>query len=353
MLTTLCSRQLQPTRTSFRLVPGLNIPTLQTLLGFIVFFAALDLPSRINGQQTPDTVITRKRGAEKTVKRRGKIIDWRGAALTLEFNGRQREIDNAEIVQLQTAWDDSYQAGQSELRQGRTKLAIEQFGFALEKETRPWARRIIRSHLVEAYLAVEQPEDAVKQFLEIVSEDPQTRFLHLAPLPWAGSGNALVQQSEKWIESRQPIVQLIGASWLLAGPKRSQGIKQLEALSRDIDPGVRNVAIAQLWRTRANVSAKQTEVWEGLVEKMPRELRAGPLLVLADAQSKSQKTDQALLNLMRIPILYPEHRSLSAAALYRCASLLNNKGQAKQAKAILNELTTKYPETIWAQQASQ
>ena len=335
------------------MVPGLKIPILKMLLGFAAFFAAFQLPSQADGQETRDTVITQKRGAEKTVKRHGKIVDWRGGALTLEFNGREREIDNAEIVQLQTAWNQSYRAGQSELRQGRTKLAIEQFGDAIEKETRPWARRIIRSHLVEAHLAVEQPADAVKQFLEIVSEDPQTRFLHLAPVPWAGSGNALVQQAEKWIEARQPVVQLIGASWLLAGPKRSQAIKRLEELSRDIDPGVRSIAIAQLWRTRANVSAKQTGVWETLVEKMPRKLRAGPLLVLADAQSKCQKTDQALLNLMRIPILYPERRSLGAAALYRSASLLNNKGQAKQAKAILNELTTKYPETIWAQQANQ
>lgn len=335
------------------MIHGLKNPTFKTLLGFIIFLASFELPSQVNGQETRDTVITRKPGAEKTVKRRGRIVDWRGGALTLEFNGRQREIDNAEIVQLQTAWGDSYQAGQSELRQGRTKLAIEQFGYAIEKETRPWARRIIRSHLVEAYLAVEQPEDAVKQFLEIVAEDPQTRFLHLAPLPWAGSGNALVQQAEKWIEARQQVVQLIGASWLLAGPKRSQAIKQLEELSRDIDPGVRSLAIAQLWRTRASVSAKQTEVWGSLVEKMPRQLRAGPLLVLADAQSKCQKTDQALLNLMRIPILYPEHRSLSAVALYRCASLLNNKGQAKESKAILHELTTKYPETLWAQQTSQ
>lgn len=304
-------------------------------------------------QETVDIVISRKPGAEKTVKRKGKIVDWRGGTLTIESTGREREIDNDHIVEVQTTWEDSYHAGLKELRQGRAKLAIEQFGYALEKEKRPWAIRSIRAHLVEAYLAVDQHGDAVKQFLEIVAVDPQTRFLHLAPLPWAGSGNALVQQAEKWIKVREPIGQLIGASWLLAGSKRNMAIKKLEELSRDIDPRIRSMAIAQLWRTRANVSSKQTEVWEGLVEKMPRQFRAGPLFVLANAQSKCQKTDLALINLMRIPILYPQQRSLGAAALYRCGSLLHNKGQAKQSKAILNELVTKYPETIWAQQASQ
>ena len=310
-------------------------------------------PGVVPAQETLDIVISRKPGAEKTVKRKGTIIDWRSGTLTIESTGREREIDSNHIVEVQTAWDKFYQAGLKELQQGQVKLAIEQFGYAMQKEKRPWARRIIRSHLVESYLAVDQPGDAVKQFLEIVAEDPQTRFLHLAPLPWAGSGNALVQQAEKWIEFRQPIGQLIGASWSLAGPKRSVAIKKLEELSRDIDPRIRSMAIAQLWRTRANVSPKQTEVWEGVVEKMPHQFRAGPLLVLADAQSKCQKTDLALINLMRIPILYPQQRSLGAAALYRCAGLLHNKGQAKQSKSILNELVTKYPETIWAQQAGQ
>ena len=304
-------------------------------------------------QETFDTVVTRKPGAEKKVKRKGKIIDWLGATLTIESTGRQREIDNDHIVEVQTAWEEHYQAGLKELHQGRAKLAIEQFGYAMQKEKRPWARRIIRSSLIKAYLAVDQPADAVGQFLEIVAEDPQTRFLDLAPLPWAGSGTALVQQAEKWIKVREPIVQLMGASWLLAGAQRNVATKKLEELSRDIDPRIRSLAIAQLWRTRTNVSPKQTEVWEGLVEKMPRQFRAGPLFVLAGAQANCQKTDLALINYMRIPILHPQQRALAAAALYRSAGLLHNKGDAKQSKALLNELLTKYPETIWAQQASQ
>ena len=86
---------------------------------------------------------------------------------------------------------------------------------------------------------------------------------------------------------------------------------------------------------------------------MPRDLRAGPYLVLAEAQARAGLIEQALVNLMRIPILYPEQRTLCAAALYRAASLLHNKGQTEQAQTLLNELITYYPQTIWAQQATQ
>ena len=149
------------------------------------------------------------------------------------------------------------------------------------------------------------------------------------------------------------MTQLIGASWLLGGPNRDKGIKLLEELSRDIDPRIKNLAIAQLWRTRVGANRKQVEVWQKTVDQMPRDLRAGPYLVLADAQARAGWTDMAIVNLMRIPILFAEQKTLSAAALYRTGNLLHNTGNTEQAQSILNELVTNYPQTIWAQQATQ
>ena len=304
-------------------------------------------------QESEDVVITQRRGSEKTSKRRGEIVDWKGMSLTIHSTGRDREIDNSEIVDIQTAWSKSYLDGISALKKGKTRVAIERLNAALVAESRPWAQRIIRAHLIDAYQTIEQHGDAVQQFLQILAQDPNTRFLHLAPLPWTGSGNSLVQQAEKWLEVKEPSVQLVAASWLVAGPRRGEAIKVLDGLSRDIDARIRFLAIAQLWRTRTNVNAKQTDVWADLIEKMPRAQRAGPLYVLANAQSQCQKVDEAIIGLMRIPILYPEQRSLAAAALYRSAGLLHNKGQTKQAKSLLNELVSKYPDSFWAQQANQ
>jgi tetratricopeptide (TPR) repeat protein len=298
-------------------------------------------------------VIVRRENSDQTLNRRGTIVEWKGMSLILHANGRDREIANDEIVEVRTPWSEDYVAGVAEFSQGKTQEAVAKFQTALNSESRPWAKRIIRSHLVDAFQMLEQPVAAIEQFIQIIQEDPQTRFLHLAPLPWTGSSKALTPQAQQWIESTDPVLQLVGASWMLGGPQREQAIKVLESLTRDIDARVKNIAIAQLWRTRTDVNAKQTEVWHGIIENMPRALRAGPYFVLADAQARSGQVELAEINLMRIPILYADQKALSAAALYRAASLLHNSGKTEKAQAVLNELVTHYPQTIWAQQATQ
>jgi tetratricopeptide (TPR) repeat protein len=303
-------------------------------------------------QAQVDVVITRRKDSEQTLRRKGTIVEWKGMSLTINTDGIGREIDNDQIVQVQTNWGDDYRSGLAELRTGKTQIAIIKFQEALRNETRPWVQRIIRAKLVDAFQSIEKHTSAVEQFLLIVREDPQTRFLHLAPLPWTGSDNSLGPAAQKWIESPDSVTQLIGASWLLGGPNRNQGIKLLEELSKGIDPGIKNLAIAQLWRTRVSLNPKQVEVWQGIVDQMPRDLRAGPYLVLAEAQARTGMSEMAIVNLMRIPILYAEQKTLSAAALYRSVNLLHNKGSTEQAQSILNELVTYYPQTIWAQQAT-
>jgi tetratricopeptide (TPR) repeat protein len=326
---------------------------LQVLYGLLVVGCALAI-SRIGSAQTqPDTVVTLRKESDQTIKRRGTIVQWKGMSLTIHSSGRDREIDNDDIVEVQTKWSEDYRSGIAELKTGKTQIAIVKLQEALKNESRPWAQRIIRSHLVDAFQSIEKPAAAVDQFLQIVREDPHTRFLHLAPLPWTGSTNSLDQPAQKWIESDEPVQQLIGASWLLGGAQRAKAIEVLQDLSRDIDTGIRNVAIAQLWRVRANVNLKQTQVWQQIIDQMPRSLRAGPCFVLADAQSRAGQVDEAQVNLMRIPILYADQRSLSAAALYRTANLLHNSGQPERAQTILDELVAKYPQTVWAQQVTQ
>lgn len=326
-----------------------HVPT-QPLIVSLLFLASM-FPSVARAQL--DVVVTRRKNSEQTLNRKGTIVQWKGMSLTISSDGIEREIDNDQIIEIQTNWSDEYRSGLAETNAGKTQIAIVKFQEALKIESRPWAQRIIRAKLVDTLQSIEKHASAVDQFLQIVREDPQTRFLHLAPLPWTGSSNSLDQFAVQWIESRDSVTQLIGASWLLGGTERDRGIKMLEELSNDIDPGIKNIAIAQLWRTRVNVSAKQVKVWQDIVDRMPPELRAGPYLVLADAQARAGLTEMAIVNWMRIPILYPEQKTLSAAALYRSGSLLHNKGQTKQAQSLLNELVTHYPQTIWAQQATQ
>ncbi len=74
--------------------------------------------------------------------------------------------------------------------------------------------------------------------------------------------------------------------------------------------------------------------------------------MLADAQARNDQSDQAAINLMRIPVLYPEQHGLAAAALYRCATLRQNANQVNEYISLLNEVRQNYGGTIWAGQAT-
>jgi tetratricopeptide (TPR) repeat protein len=324
------------------------------ILAVSVFWAfALLTPMFARTINAQDVVVTKRKSAEGTIKRKGVVVEWQGLSLTLSSNEREIEIDNADIVELQTNWGSEYLAGLGELRAGRPQLALERFRSALEAEKRPWARRIIRSKMIDPLMSIENPAAAIDQFLKIVREDPQTRFAYLAPLPWTNSINGLDSQASEFVESNEPLTQLIGASWLLGGAKKPVALKVLEELSNDIDPTVQTLATAQLWRVRVGVNERQIDVWSSIVTQMPREVRAGPYLVLAESQSRAGQVDRAMVNLMRLPINYPDQRSLAAAALYRVAGLLHNKGDEEKAQSILKELITNHPETVWAKQATQ
>lgn len=304
----------------------------------------------VHGQD--DTVITRRKNSSETVKRRGTITDWKGFAITIATNVGEKKIENDEIVEVQTNWQPSYVAGLKSLESGDLTTAIDQLRAALNSETRNWAQRIIRADLVRAYQASENPLAAVEQFLAITAEDPQTRFIHLCPLRWLPSNAVMSQPAQVWLKSNDPVRQLIGASWLLRGPQQQAAIQVLDELSRDIDANIKYLAIAQLWLTRnLNVNARQIEVWEKLLESMPQPIRAGPWLVLAEAQSRADQVDEAAINLLRIPILYPKQIGLSAAALYRAGHLLHNTGRSNEAQTVWNELRQKHPHSTWAQQA--
>ncbi len=334
-----------------------NQPGLARLLWksrtLVVSVLSLTVGNPCVSQAQLDVVVTRRKDSDQTLKRKGTIVQWKGMSLTINSDGIEREIDNDQIVDVQTNWNDEYRSALTELKTGKTQIAIVQFQEALKNESRPWVQQIIRSKLVDAFQSIEKPASAVDQFLLIVGEDPQTRFLYLAPLPWTGSGHSLEPSARQWVESRDTVTRLIGAGWLLGGPERDKGIRILEELARDSGPYIKNIAIAQLWRTRTSVNPKQVEVWQNMVNGMPRELRAGPYLVLAEFQARAGQNQQAVVNLMRIPILYPEQRTLASAALYRAATLLHNKGETEQARSLRNELITNYPQTIWAQQATQ
>lgn len=299
-----------------------------------------------------DAVIVRHPSG-KTVKRRGVITSWTGSELSLKSGTRTRAIDNDRIVEIQTSWNTNYTEGKQLLAKGDYREAAEKFRKAVAEEKRQWAQLIIRAALVRAYSASDQNAAAVEEFAKIIGGDPQTRFMHLIPLPWSGSvGNAaLKSQAKTWLESSNPVLQLIGASWLTSGVDRSLAIQKLKKLAQDEEPIISRLAAAQILRTEITaVDEQQVSKWEQKISQMPESERAGPYFVLGLAQARLGQNQRAAINLMKIPILFPDQNALSAAALYKCANVLHNDGRTEEARILWNELLTDHPNSIWAQQ---
>ncbi len=307
----------------------------------------------VTSAQAQDTVITRGDDSGKTAKRRGEIVAWKGTALSLKSGARTREIANDRIVQIETDWSTEYATGKSLSAKRKFAEAIVSFRKALNIEQREWAKTIIRAELIKAYSAAEQDRSAIEEFGSITASDPQTRFMNLIPLAWAGSVGAadIRNYTESWLAANEPVLQLMAASWHLGGPKRSDAIQVLKKLANDFEPRIANLAAAQLWRTElTNVNPGQLKKWIQRIAQMPKDLRAGPYFVLGSAQSRLKMTDQAAINFMRIPILYPQHPNLAAASLYKCGNLMHNEQRTEEAKSIWNELMNDYPNSVWASQ---
>lgn len=299
-------------------------------------------------------VVTLRTDTEQTVKRRGTIVEWLGNTITMEINGRQRTIDADDLVELETAWPDGYDQARSMLQQRQFAAAVPLLQKALTEEKRPWARRFILAGLVECSLALDDARTAMLAFIQIVKEDPDSRFFDLAPLPWLSSlgADAMAGATKPWLRSAEPIERLFGAAWNLSGADLQAADAVLAELEQTAGPNIASLARAQRWRTqRIAADRSQIDRWATQVRGMPHSVRPGALLMLADAQARNELETDAAINLMRVVVLYPKQYQLAAYALYECGQLRQNAGRADEARRLWNEASREYGLSSWSRQA--
>lgn len=306
-----------------------------------VFAAWAMVAASCPGQEGTDVVILRKKDRPgEVVERKGTIRSWKGDSLVLETSGSVRTIDSGDVVQVRTVWPPEWEAASQLLAGRRFTESVEPLRGALASEARPWAQAIIREQLVRSLELTGQIDGAAAEFLAILADDPATRHFSCIPLAWhsAAEQTGIGVQAGQWIRSSQPAVRLLGASWLLGTAERGSALRELEKLSRDIEPRIAHLASAQLWRGEWVTADPATlQRWEAQIERMPVALRAGPLLMLASGQKQAGQNEQALLSLMQIPILHPRQLLLSRVALEQAAGLLESTGQAGDARRLREE----------------
>ncbi|MDA8563828.1 tetratricopeptide repeat protein [Mariniblastus sp.] len=311
--------------------------------------------------ERPDTVVVRSGQSGKadqnegTRRLRGKIVRWQGSALTLMAGSRERQIDNVRIVDVETAWSKSAVEARQQTAVGNFSRAIVLLRQAIQEEQRPWAGAILQADLVRALLATEQSAAACEQFLMLLRDDPNTRFLNIAPLAWTeGSSDAsLVGRASEWLKAESPTAQLLAASYLIGTPQQETALETLERLAQDLDQQIAGLAAAQVWRTRKDVDVRVIEEWKQKLLLLPKELRPGPYYVLAKHFEVANQYDEAVTTWMRLPILYEDRPDLAAAALYRVARLMHNTSAKESADLVLQELVRRFPDSAWTQRADR
>ena len=336
------------------------MPTTQKFWRYLSSFAiALLIVSCGEIGFAQDVLTIRKANSDITRRYKGTIEQWLGFSITLSKDGSPKDFDSTLIVDLQTTWSASYESGNRLAAAGKTSQAIEKYIAGLTEEKRPWAQRIIRSKLMAAYQLVGNYPAAIQEFRIIIQQDPNSRFIKQMPLPWTSRVPRVAGASE-WLDSHEASIRLLGAGWSLSSQKNQQekAASTLDELAGDLDPRIRDLATAQLWRLRTRLNQKQVQQWQRVVNEMGADNRAGAMLILADAQQKQGDLDNALLNWMKIVTLHEQQSPLVAASLYQIASALKSRSTDSsdqktypKAEQFLAELQQRFPESTWAQQA--
>lgn len=277
------------------------------------------------------------------VRRTGEVLDYTGTELKLRTAlGTVETISAGRVKEVQTTWLPEHEAGRAARAKGDLSEAIAQLTEARALERRPWAERQIRAELVGAYLEAGRIEDAGDEFLAIVARDPETMHFAIAPIAWrpAPPDAAIERHATGWLENMQsPVARVLGASWLLAGPKRPAAIAELEKLVKSGDPRIAGLAAIQLWRTKL-VAAKPAEVaaWRSHLEKLPAEIQAAGWYVLGELHARAGDHEDAALAYLRVPLVFRVQRALAADALLAAGEQLEKMGQHDQAMGLYREL---------------
>ena len=288
----------------------------------------------------------------------GTIVDYTGAQLTLRSSGGgEQSIPAARVVAVQTQWPPSKLAGDRLLAEAKFDEALQAYVAALREEPRIWAQRQMLADSLSCLKALGRIEPAGEAFLRLVQSDPETLWFGRIPLNWqpVQPSPQLEQRATLWLKSTDSeIAQLIGASWLLATRHRPSAMDVLQRLAARGERRVASLATAQLWRTRtATVDEAELGRWSDLVEKMPREVRAGAYFTLAQGLAARGQSERAALAWLRIPLLYAdEDRGLAAAALLNAARELEKIGDKQEAASLYREILRDYAGTSSATQAT-
>lgn len=282
-----------------------------------------------------DKVTVTDASGEKSLVRKGTIVDFKGATLTLELaSGRETKIPTGRVRRIEADWSEPHIAADARYEQHDYRTALNLYRKAFNKEQRAWVKRRLLERVIRCYRNVGKEADACRMFERLVKEDPNTPYLACIPLSWPtkqcpADVKAIVAS---WLRDDQlALKRLVAASWLLVN-NRSQSIAALRDLGRDSSKSINSLAVAQLWRAEL-LTMKESRLswWREQLESTPPELRAGSYYLLGESFTKFGQQDEATLAFLRVPTMFPHEVSLGQQCLSSAANIFQSQSHRQEA----------------------
>jgi hypothetical protein len=305
-----------------------------------------------------DRVSYTPEGAAKPLTIIGQIEDLTGRELVFRpTTGSVQRISADAVEHVETAYEPAHLQGLREFQQGETAAAKVSLRAALDRETRAWVDREILALLVQCEQRNGNLPGALTLFNEIVRQDPATRHWGIAPLVWfpQSVSESLRMEMRNWLQSNDGAERLLAASLLLLDPASGQSAeRELNALSRDVNPVLAALSRAQVWRldlARRQVSDLALASWREQVDRLRKELRSGPQYLLARGYEVRGDLRRSAAEMLWVAYIYPDNEPLAARALEEGAESLQRTGLSAEATVLSQELVLRYPWSSGAQAA--
>jgi tetratricopeptide (TPR) repeat protein len=306
-----------------------------------------------------DKVILRRSNAAARLTVTGIVEDYTGTDLTIRVEGDEslKTFPSADVVEIQTAQHESHTRGLKLLSEGQVELAMRELEAAIKREPRTWVRREILAALVRCGLRRGDYSVAGARFLALLKSDISTRQFRIIPLVWAPEPIARETRAEAqtWMRGKVEAGRLMGASLLyddLELKKESRGV--LKELSSSTDSRVRVLAQAQAWREEAlsgSPGRLQTAQWRQRIDEMPEDLRGGPNFLLGRAYLARHDYELAAATLLWLPLVDDHDFRLAARACLEAGAALDRIGQQAESRTLFREVTTRFADTPFADEA--
>ncbi len=288
----------------------------------------------------------------------GNVEEFTGDQLVLRHpSGRQQTFKSDRVLRVESDWSAPHQLARASFHRHRYQESLEEYSKALRIEKRTWVQRQQLAKITWCYRNLGQFEQASASFLSLYRSDTTTQHFSAIPLVWGGRPPDMAVERRAatlLADAEQPAGQLIGASWLLTTAKRPEALQMLRSLTNATDARIIFLAEAQTWRTQlatltdADVIRMQTRV-----EAMPQAIRGGPYFLLGTAQALRGQPARAALAFLRIPIIFPEDRTLAAQALLATGSELETINRPGEARGLYREIIVDYADTPMAATAQE